>query len=151
MTPDSFRSLCTSRGLRCTRQRHAVYAALCASKSHPTADELFRAVRADLPGVSLATIYNTLETFTLAGLCRRLPSAPSGPQGNRYDADTFEHAHVMTADGRILDLPEDLSRRLIALIPDDLIAQVRLLAGVQSTRISLQFLEDRADHPPHHE
>ena len=69
------RELFRAHGLRCTRQRERIYEALASSTSHPTAEELHLAVRDADGGLSLATVYNTLEAFTERGLCRRVPSA----------------------------------------------------------------------------
>ncbi|MEC9373006.1 MAG: transcriptional repressor, partial [Planctomycetota bacterium] len=69
------RTLFARHGLRCTRQRLDVYTALAAAKDHPTAEDLYFRVRAEQPGLSLSTVYNTLETFCRHGLCRRLPTA----------------------------------------------------------------------------
>ena len=106
----SIRTILEGHGLRCTRQREQIFEALVGSKVHPTAEELFSSVKACEPGLSLATVYNTLEAFTACGLARRLP-CPAGPC--RYDADTTEHVHITTPDGKVVDLPHDLSRRLL--------------------------------------
>ncbi|MEM1186391.1 MAG: Fur family transcriptional regulator [Planctomycetota bacterium] len=123
-------------GLRCTRQRELVYQALAATKSHPTADELYLAVRVDEPGLSLATVYNTLEAFTAAGLCRRLPS-PSGTGPARYDADTSQHAHVALPDGRVVDVPAALGSELLSNLPADLMARVEAELGVAISDVSV--------------
>ena len=41
------RELFSHHGIRCTRQREDIYAALHASRAHPTADELFQDARRD--------------------------------------------------------------------------------------------------------
>ena len=55
-------------GQRFTEQRAAVFRYLAHTKVHPTADEVFLAVRQDLPGISLATVYKSLETLVGCGL-----------------------------------------------------------------------------------
>jgi len=89
-------------GLRCTRQRELIYSALSHTTAHPTAEDLHRTVRHDEPGLSLATVYNTLDTFVDRGLCRKIPSA-AGNGPSRYDADTHAHAHVILDDGTTLN------------------------------------------------
>ena len=71
---DETAQLFASRGLRCTRQRRAIYDALAASRKHPTADELYRHVVDDCGdcGVSLATVYNTLHDLVALGEIRPL-------------------------------------------------------------------------------
>ncbi|MDH3423282.1 MAG: transcriptional repressor, partial [Gemmatimonadota bacterium] len=50
-------------GQRFTEQRAAVYRCLANTDVHPTADEVFLNVREGLPGISLATVYKSLETL----------------------------------------------------------------------------------------
>jgi Fur family peroxide stress response transcriptional regulator len=141
-TPDEVRSLFRDRGLRCTRQRELIYAALAATHTHPTAEELFHTVRGDEPGLSLATIYNTLEVFTDRGLCRRLPSA-SGNGPCRFDADTDQHAHIVLGDGRIVDIPADLVKGLSDSISPRIRAELEARLGIRITGVHIQ-LEARA-------
>jgi Fur family peroxide stress response transcriptional regulator len=103
------------RGVRPTRQRELVYAALAATKTHPTAEELLTAVRAADPGVSQATVYNTLETLTGCGLARRLPSRTAGGPC-RYDADVRPHVHLTLPDGRVIDAPVGVSEAILAAL-----------------------------------
>jgi len=127
-------------GLRCTKQRAEIYDALAATTAHPTAEELYWMVRDRRPdlGLSLATVYNTLEALCSASLCRKLP--PSGGDGGaRYDADLHEHLHVSTDDGRVIDVPDDLGAKLMDSVPRELLEAVERRMGVRitSVRISL--------------
>jgi len=107
------RQLFHERGLRCTRQREDVYRALMANCAHPTAEELFSGLRDSTRfGLSLATVYNTLEALCACGLVRRVPAA-DGRGPCRYDADTKPHVHVSMPDGRVVDLPDHLGERLL--------------------------------------
>lgn len=140
---DAVRVLFRDRGLRCTRQREEIYLALHASCEHPTADELFHTVREGAlqgeggKGLSLATVYNTLEAFVQAGLCQRIPSPGNA---GRYDADVREHAHVSTCDGQVLDLPVDLSEKVLSFIPADVLREVEQRTGVPIAGVQVQFL-----------
>ncbi|MEQ8845142.1 MAG: transcriptional repressor [Phycisphaerales bacterium] len=145
---DDHRDLFAAHGLRCTRQRQVVYAALAVSREHPTAEAIFDAVRRDAgpdlgpKGISLATVYNTLETLTQRGLCRKL-ATPGGP--TRFDAITDEHAHVVGADGSMADLPEDLSDRVMAGVRDpELIAEIERRLGLKVGRISIHLSTQEA-------
>jgi len=124
-------------GLRHTRQREAVFAALCATASHPTAEELHELVRQDEPGLSLATIYNSLEALSDAGFCRRLP-CNGGP--TRFDADLRRHVHVVLPDGRVLDVPKDLAEALLAAVPPGLVADLEARTGVSMCAIGVQLV-----------
>src|SRR5512145_2753155 len=54
-------------GFKVTPQRMAVARAVLGSHDHPTADDLFRAVRRRFPSMSLTTVYHTLETLERLG------------------------------------------------------------------------------------
>ena len=136
------RELFERHGLRCTRQREQIYDVLASTTSHPTAEELFNAVRAAEPGLSLATIYNTLDAFTACGLVRRL-ACPSGTGPCRYDADVSEHVHLAMGDGQLLDLPEDLSSGFLQSIPDSLVNELEQRLGVRVGGVSIQVVAER--------
>lgn len=133
------RSLFERYGLRCTRQREQIYAALASTKSHPTAEELFNTVQHAEPGLSLATVYNTLDAFSECGLVRRVP-CPSGSGACRYDADMHEHVHVTMGDGRILDVPDDLSAQLLAAVPEALLQDLERRLGVSVEGVNIQIV-----------
>jgi Fe2+ or Zn2+ uptake regulation protein len=124
-------------GLRHTRQREAIYSALGSSKSHPTAEELHERVRQEEPGLSLATVYNTLEALCDSGLCRRLPSAAGVC---RFDADVSEHVHVALPDGRVLDAPPAVSRRLLEAIPGALCEEIARGTGARVGGLVVQLV-----------
>jgi Fe2+ or Zn2+ uptake regulation protein len=75
---------------RLTKQRREVFEVLTAQRDHPTATEVFMRVKEKVPGISLATVYNCLETLTHSGLVRQvnLDRAPS-----RYCPNLEDHAH----------------------------------------------------------
>ena len=116
---DTSTELMASHELRCTRQRRALLDALRATKSHPTAEQLYRSAGSKSDGMSLATVYNTLEAFCKAGLAQRLPS----PQGSaRYDATVENHVHLRDeVSEAVIDLPEELSQRVLDSLPKALL------------------------------
>lgn len=136
-SPHDIRDLLRDHGLRVTRQREELYAALAATKAHPSADELYGMVRDRHQGLSLATVYNTLEVFVEAGLCQRIHASGA----TRYDATTRNHGHVQTADGRVIDLPEDLSRNIQKAVGPAVIRRIEQELGVRVSSISFSFSE----------
>ena len=54
-----------------TVQRDAILAELRSVKSHPTADELYAALRVRMPQISLGTVYRNLEQMSQAGMIRQ--------------------------------------------------------------------------------
>lgn len=137
-TSQDVRDVFVRRGLRCTRQRGEIYSALVACGSHPTAEELYQDVRRSSAGLSLATVYNTLEALSRSGLCRRLAAAGSGAA--RYDGDLSHHLHVVTADGRVLDIPDELGDEVLSHLPEELIGRISTAMGVPVERASISFI-----------
>ncbi|MEQ8329125.1 MAG: transcriptional repressor [Longimicrobiales bacterium] len=95
------------RGQRFTEQRAAVYRFLSSTDVHPTADEVFLTVRGNLPGISLATVYKSLETLVGCGLAVKLTYSDGSA---RYDGRTDPHHHVRcTSCGHVMDIEGGLS------------------------------------------
>lgn len=138
ITLDQVRDLFKRHGVRSTRQREMVYAALCQSCAHPTAEDLHQTVHAQDPGLSLATVYNTLEVLLDSRLCQRLNPRDGGPA--RFDADLSQHAHVATPDGRFIDVPEDLSRDLLSRLGPDLVHEIERRMGIRVDSVSLNLI-----------
>jgi Fur family peroxide stress response transcriptional regulator len=130
------RAIFARRGLRCTKQRVEIFEALRSTKSHPTADELHRLVHEHSPGISLATIYNTLEALHEAGLCQKLSCASGGA---RYDADVEPHLHVVTDDGRIIDVDATLTREVLDSIPASTLASIERHTGVRIRGVRVEL------------
>jgi Fur family transcriptional regulator, peroxide stress response regulator len=63
----TFAEHCRKSGLSVTRQRLAIFEALAATREHPSAEDLHRAVRKRLPHLSLATVYKNLEALREIG------------------------------------------------------------------------------------
>lgn len=94
-------------GLRPTRQRCALAALLVGDgrHRHVTAESLFEASREAGVRVSLATVYNTLKSFTEAGLLIEI--AVDGAR-SYFDTRTEQHPHFFwEEDGRLTDAPVD--------------------------------------------
>jgi Fur family peroxide stress response transcriptional regulator len=90
-------------GQRFTEQRSAVFRFLSSTDVHPSADEVFLAVRKHLPGISLATVYKSLETLVGCGLAVKLTYSDGSA---RYDGRTDPHHHARCLRcGRVVDIP----------------------------------------------
>src|SRR4051794_28071704 len=80
-----------ARGLRATPQRLVLARLLRERPRHVTADELYEEARALVPGVSLPTVYATLDLLADVGAVRQVP-LPGGPA--LYDSRPEPHHHV---------------------------------------------------------
>ncbi|MFN3739218.1 MAG: Fur family transcriptional regulator [Thermodesulfovibrionales bacterium] len=89
-------------GMKLTPQRLAVLEFLEGNRSHPSAEDIYRAVRERYPMISLATVYNILETLKEKGLVQELNI---DPQKKRFDPDTSLHHHLIcTGCGKVIDI-----------------------------------------------
>jgi Fe2+ or Zn2+ uptake regulation protein len=79
-------------GLKLTPQRMAIVREIASDPTHPTAQEIFERLRQALPTMSFATVYNTLDALTSAGLCAALALAPGA---SRFDPNMDAHHHAV--------------------------------------------------------
>ncbi|MBI3097364.1 MAG: transcriptional repressor [Planctomycetes bacterium] len=85
-----------------TPQRIAVFRALEGNTSHPSAEDLFESVARSVPGISRATVYNTLETLRELGEVREYHFQADFRQ---FDPNTAPHHHCLCTDcGRVHDV-----------------------------------------------
>jgi len=95
-----------------TKQRRAVLQAIRESEAHLTANEVFENAKRVLPGISFATVYNSLRYLKDQGL---IGEVRFGTDAARYDRNLSRHDHaICTACGVLVDLdlsiPEALSK-----------------------------------------
>ncbi len=99
------------KGISLSHQRLKVLEYLCRHPSHPTADELYTALKGDIATLSKTTVYNTLRVLADSGLVKALSI-----EGNetRYDLKDREHGHFKCLScGAVMDVPMDMA----ALVP----------------------------------
>lgn len=91
-------------GMRITPQRLAICALLENTDQHPTAQQIYESLRPQFPTMSLATVYNTLESLVQVGAVNELGSA--GDDSVHYDADIGPHINLACVScHRVIDLP----------------------------------------------
>ena len=137
---DALNQRLAGSGLRTTPQREIVYQVLQERRDHPTADEIFARVKAKMPTISLATVYNCLETLVQ---CELVKQVHFERESTRYCSNLVEHAHFIdTASGQIFDVPlsaANLSHMKDALPPgftmDDVELSFRGTAGPDPLKI----------------
>ena len=89
-------------GLRLTPQRRHVYEVLMEKRDHPTATEVFLRVQRRMSSISLATVYNCLETMVGNGLVK---AVHVDREPTRFCANLREHGHFHCAGcGQISDI-----------------------------------------------
>ena len=95
----------TAAGERVTRQRLLIANALAGAGRQLTAEQLYRTLRRQAPGLGRATVFRTLETLVDAGVARRLEL-----EGHvyAYVACLPKHHHHLacTSCGRVEEIDE---------------------------------------------
>ena len=88
-------------GVRITPQRQAVLQYLIEHHTHPTADEIYKALASQFSNMSVATVYNNLKVFKETGLIKELTY---GDAASRFDFDNSNHYHIICSEcGKISD------------------------------------------------
>ncbi len=101
-SPAELTDLFRVRGLKVTPQREAVFRALHGNEVHPTAESVHGAVTAEMPMVSLRTVYQVLNDLAAMGELRQLDL---GTGSSRFDPNVDAHHHlVCTGCGKVRDL-----------------------------------------------
>jgi Fur family peroxide stress response transcriptional regulator len=104
----AYESAMGREGLRLTPQRRQVYEVLMNKRDHPTATEVFLRAQKRMPSISLATVYNCLETMVVNGLVK---AVHVDREPTRYCANLQEHGHFhCTECGHISDIEFSDSR-----------------------------------------
>lgn len=125
----------TAAGLRPTRQRMALgYLLFSKGDRHVTAETLEEEAQASRVSISLATIYNSLHQFTLAGLLREVAI-----DGSRtyFDTNVTDHHHFLIEGANaLIDIPAIVvdRREIPPLPPGKRIASVDVIVRLRDDR-----------------
>ena len=94
-----------------TKQRQCVLRVIHESDKHLTANEVFATARMILPGISFATVYNSLRYLKTEG---HIGEIQLGVDAHRYDRNLKRHDHaICTKCGTIVDLNLPLPGRVL--------------------------------------
>ena len=81
-----------SKTMKMTPQRIAIMGYLDGNVTHPGAGDIYWALHEQFPTMSLATVYNTLETLKEKGMVTELSI---DPVKKRFDPNTEPHHHLI--------------------------------------------------------
>lgn len=88
--------------IKYSHQRECILRNLQNRRDHPTANMVYEGVRAQLPHISLGTVYRNLSFLAESGQILRI-STGIGPE--HYDGYTAPHNHfVCRVCGRVMDM-----------------------------------------------
>jgi len=135
---NQLKQLLSSSKLKATHQRMVILEAVKSNKVHPTVDQVYESIREANPGISLATVYKTLETFVENGLINKV-STTEGLK--RYDSNLGAHGHIYCLNtNEIIDYyDEDLNRIIIDFF------KTKRINNLKIKNISLNINGDKLD------
>ena len=111
---DSFAEKLIALHITPSQPRLLILKYLIENQCHPTVDQIFNALRPEIPSLSKATVYNTLNAFIEAKLVRPLNIED---KETRYDIVMENHGHFKcSACGDIINFAVDIDR----FVADDL-------------------------------
>jgi Fe2+ or Zn2+ uptake regulation protein len=101
-SPIELTELFRERGFKVTPQRQCIFRLLHGNEAHPTADSVYAAASAEMPTISLKTVYSTLNDLAAMGEIQQLDL---GTGSSRFDPNMDGHHHlVCTRCGKVRDV-----------------------------------------------
>ena len=137
-SPSELTMLFRERGLKVTPQRQCIFRVLDGNDVHPTAESVYAAAAAEMPTISLKTVYSTLNDLAAMGEILQLDL---GTGSSRFDPNTDGHHHlVCTSCGKVRDVYASARVR----VSDDQLDGFT----VDATEVVLRGLCDQCSHQP---
>ncbi len=103
------KEIVNNTGNRLTKQRTLILQYLRSVSNHPTAEDIFEAVKKDLPKINISTVYRNLKYSVDNGF---IIQVVANDGKSRYDANTQYHGHfICTECVKIYDIWQ-ASRRI---------------------------------------
>jgi len=100
-SPTALAEAFRAKGLKVTPQRQLLFALLDGNTTHPTAEAIYAEASAQMPGISLRTVYTTLTDLAEMG---ELQAFSGGSGATRFDPNVDEHHHgVCDTCGAVTD------------------------------------------------
>ena len=106
-SPTELTELFREQGLKVTPQRQCIFRALDGNLEHPSAEAIYDRVTAEMPTVSLRTVYQTLNDLAAMG---EISQIDLGTGAARFDPNLDDHQHlVCDGCGTVIDVPGDFA------------------------------------------
>ena len=133
-----YNSILKEAGLRVTPQRLAELETAY-TLSHPTAEEITNAVKVVHPNISIATVYNVLETLVIENILHKVKTDGGAMV---YDSIIENHHHIYIDNtNKIEDFYDDELDQLLM----EYFAKKKL-SGLSVKEIKLQIHAERTDN-----
>ena len=96
-----------SKGLKLTPQRIAIIEYLDGNLAHPTAEDIFKAIKKRYPTISFATVYNTIEALKERGILKEVKIES---WRRHFENNVSPHSHIICSGcGKIRDVSTEFS------------------------------------------
>ena len=127
-----FDAVIRDAGVKRTPQRLEIFRETARTGDHPALETIYRNVRRRMPGISLDTVYRTLDLFRELGLVRTVRPFP---ERVRFDADLSPHHHFVCSG---CGLTRDFHDRGLDGLP--IPASARAFGRVESAHLEVRGL-----------
>lgn len=100
-SPEELATSFRAAGLKVTPQRQLLFRLLHGNEMHPTAETLYEIAAAEMPGISLRTVYQTLTDLASMGELQQIQLGGAA----RFDPNVDDHHHsVCNTCGEVRDV-----------------------------------------------
>ena len=108
---DTLAKILTEKNIKPSYQRIRILEYLITKKNHPTVDRIYNDLLKEIPTLSKATVYNTLDLFKKGNLAKVVTIEDNE---TRFDARASDHGHFKCEScGCIFDFEIDIDSFLI--------------------------------------
>ncbi len=119
-------------GLKATPQRITIYR-IMRELGHASVDMVANKIKENYPSMTLATVYNVLESFETSGILSKRLS----PENKMFfDITTYDHAHIFDREGKTF---ADHNDPELAKILKDYMKRVNI-KGFKPEKIEIQII-----------
>ncbi len=132
------KNLLMQASLKATHQRVVILGIVLGCKNHPSTEFIYELTRKQIPSISLATVYKTLETFSSSSL---ISKALTIEGQTRYDPNLNAHGHIYSVNSNeIIDYVDDELNNLISNF-----FKQKKVKNFHIKKISLNIIGDKID------
>ncbi len=106
------KNLLIQANLKATHQREVILGIALGCKNHPSTEQIYELTQKQVPSISLATVYKTLETFADKGLIFKTLTLEGQ---TRYDPNLEPHGHIYSSNSNeIIDYSDEELNTIIS-------------------------------------
>ena len=134
------------RGLKITPQRQCIFRILHGNERHPTAEAVYASATAEMPSISLRTVYQTLNDLAEMGELRALDL---GTGSARFDPNVDDHHHLVCEGcGAVVDVYVETSSIEVPRSAAFTVSSVEVVFRGRCARCRGVPATERPSHPP---